>query len=73
MAKQTEVVPISPKTVQCPLCRAPAGKPCKTSGARNLRNALGVHVALLHVARIKKAAKLDAKPELPDKSQQHSY
>jgi hypothetical protein len=37
------------------------GKPCKTSGGRNLRNALRIRVAVLHVARTKKAAELDAK------------
>jgi len=59
MAKTTGVVPISPTRLRCPFCAALPGKRCKTSGGHNLRNALGIRVALIHVARIKKAAGLD--------------
>jgi hypothetical protein len=50
---------ISPIRLRCPLCNAASGKACRTSSGRNLRNVLGLRVSLMHVARIKKAAKLD--------------
>lgn len=63
MVKKT-VLAIPPKSVSCPFCKARQDKPCKTSGGRNLRNALGFRIALLHVARIEKALKLDSLVEV---------
>ena len=50
-----------PKSLRCPFCGAGRGKACKTGAGRNLRNALGVRVSLVHVARITKAAILAAR------------
>jgi hypothetical protein len=61
MTKTNTVFPVPPKSLRCPFCEAGRGKACKTSGGRNLRNAIGVRVSLVHVARILKAASLDAR------------
>jgi len=63
MPKSTAVVPIPPKGLKCPFCGAGRGKACKTRGGSKLRNALGIRVTLIHVARVAKAARMDA--ELP--------
>jgi hypothetical protein len=46
-----EVLPISPMTLTCPHCKASPGHDCETSAGG---------FALLHVARVKGAAALDA-------------
>ena len=45
------VLPISPITLVCPLCHAKPGKDCETPS--------GMYLPLVHVARIKAAAKFD--------------
>jgi hypothetical protein len=54
MAKKIDVpkqLPISPVTLICPECHAKPGKDCATIP--------GAFVGIVHVARIKAAAKLD--------------
>jgi hypothetical protein len=60
MTKRKALLPIPPESVRCPFCDAGPGKHCKTSGGHKLRNAPGVRLSLIHVARIEKAATLDA-------------
>jgi hypothetical protein len=52
-------IPTVPKTIRCPFCSAAPNVACKTTGGRKLRNALGIRVAVIHVARIQKAAEAD--------------
>ena len=56
MAKNGTVLAIPPSSIKCPFCGAGRGKPCKTKAGGKLRNALGIRVALIHVARVTKAA-----------------
>lgn len=58
MANKIVPIAVAPKSLRCPLCDARPGKPCKTSGGKNLRNVVGLRVALMHVARIEKAAQM---------------
>jgi hypothetical protein len=51
--KIPERLPISPMTLVCPFCKAEPGDDCKSSSGGN--------VALVHVARLEAAAKLDRK------------
>jgi len=53
------VIPVSPITLDCPLCAARAGEPFKPKRGHDLRRALGRHVRLIHVARIERAAGVD--------------
>jgi len=57
---KVRIIPISPLTLRCPRCGAKPNKHCKTSGGKILRYALGIRARLIHVARIKKAARMDA-------------
>ena len=50
--KPPVILPISPMTLVCPLCSAKPGHDCETVS--------GVHLPLVHVARIKTAAARDA-------------
>ena len=62
MPKKKRPAPIAPKSVSCPFCGAQRNDACKMSGGNVLRRdvlIVGVPVALLHVDRIKKAAKRD--------------
>jgi len=59
MLKRNAVLPIRPESGHL-FVGAARGKPCKTSERKELRNAVGTHIAVLHVARIKKAAKIDS-------------
>lgn len=55
MSTTVTKLPVTPTDVECPFCRAGVGKPCITSGGKDLHNdSLGA--VLVHVARIKRAA-----------------
>jgi hypothetical protein len=60
MSTTTIRLPVTPTNVKCPFCKAGAGKPCTTSGGKDLGNDL-LGVAFVHVARIKLAAEANAK------------
>ncbi|HEX3352623.1 MAG TPA: hypothetical protein VHS34_07355 [Terriglobales bacterium] len=62
MAKKIVPIRVSPRSLRCPFCDARPGKHCETNNGNNLRNIVGTRIALMHVARIKKAAEMELSP-----------